>query len=184
MSLVAVLAAAVFAAPGVVQTCSDAPAGSALASTGRFAEQADAGLDVSEDGCAPVRPRDTYGLDPSVTDGLQLRVVPGPEGTTLPRGTRATATLEGGASAYAAELGAYRADPSWALELSADDHVIWSAPAPVPMTFDVPTGTRRLTWSLTCRAARCPAAATGDAAHRGLPASLNVYGSTATLSAP
>ncbi len=184
MSLAAVLAAAVFAAPGVVQTCDAAPAGSALASTGHFLEHIDPGLDVSENGCAPVEPRGTYGLNPGVTDGLMLRVVPGPPGATLPRGTRATATLSGRVEAYAATFAAYRADDGWALELSADGQVLWSAPAPAPKQFVVPSGTHRLTWSLTCRAARCPSAATGDAAHRGLPAALNVYGSTAIMSAP
>lgn len=179
MSLAAVIAAAVFASPGVVQTCADAPAGAGLAATGRFAERADPGLDVSENGCAPAAPRGTYGLDPRTTDGLQLRVVPGPPGATVPRGAQATATLEGPVAAYGASFAAYRADPGYALALSADGEVLWSAPAPPPMTFEVPTGTRRLTWSLTCRAARCPAAATGDAAHRGSPAVLTVYGSTA-----
>lgn len=184
MSLVAVLAAAVFASPGVVQTCADAPAGTGLAATGRFLEHADPGTDVSENGCAPVRPRETYGLDPRVTDGLMLRVVPGPDGATVPRGTRVTATLTGGVQAYAARAAAYRADDGYVLALSADGRPLWTSPAPVPMTFDVPPGTRRLTWSLTCRAARCPAAATGDAGHRGLPAALNVYGSTAIMSSP
>lgn len=184
MSLAAVLAAAIFASPGVVQTCDAAPAGSGLTATGRFAEQVDPGLDVSENGCAPVKPRGTYGLNPGVTDGLMLRVVPGPPGATVPRGTRATATLRGDFQAYTAAFSAYRPDDSYALELSADDHVLWAAPAPAPKTFDVPPGTRRLTWSLTCRAPRCPAAATGDAAHRGLPAALNVYGSTAIMSSP
>ena len=181
MSLAAVIAAAVFASPGVVQTCGDAPAGAGLAATGRFAERADAGFDVSENGCAPARPRRTYGLDPRVTDGLLLRVVPGPAGATVPRGARAAATLPGPIAAYAATAAAHRADPSYALELSADGQVLWSAPAPLPKAFAVPAGTRRLTWSLTCRAERCPAAATGDPAHRGLPAALNVYGSTAIM---
>ncbi len=183
MSLLTVIAAAVLASPGIVQTCDDAPPGAGLAATGHFVERVDPGLDVSENGCAPARPRRTYGLDPGVTDGLQLRVVPGPPGATLPRGTQVTATLAGDVDAYAAEFAAYRADPSWALELSADGRVLWAAPAPPPPAFAVPLGTRRLTWSLSCRAARCPSAATGDAAHRGLPATLNVYGSTAILAA-
>lgn len=181
MSLAAVLAAAVFASPSVVQTCGSAPPGAGLAATGRFEERADPGLDVSENGCAPLRPRRTFGVERGITDGLQLRVVPGPPGATLSRGTRASASLVGPFTAYSAVAGAYGADDLWAIELRADNKLLWSAPARAPMTFEVPPGTRRLTWSLTCRAARCPAAATGDASRRGLPAFLNVYGSTAIM---
>ena len=184
VSLVAVIAAAVFASPGVVQTCADAPAGAGLAATGHFAEASSPGFDVSENGCAPAVPRATYGLNPGVTDGLQLRVVPGPPGATVRRGDGATATLTGPLAAYRATFAAYRADPGYAFALSADGQVLWSTGDPPPKTFAVPPGTRRLTWSLTCRAARCPAAATGDPAHRGLPAALNVYGSTAIMSGP
>ncbi len=179
MSLAAVIAAAVFAAPGVVQTCADAPPGAGLAATGHFAERADPGFDVSENGCAPAAPRNTYGLDPAITDGLQLRVVPGPPGASVPRGAGATATLTGPFAAYGATFAGYRSDAGYEFALSADGQVLWSTEEAPPKVFAVPPGTRRLTWSLTCGVARCPAFATGNARHRGLPAVLSVYGSTA-----
>ena len=96
MSLIAVVAAvALNSSPGAVQTCNDAPPGSALAGVGRFSEQAarfggSVRIDVSENACAPSVARPL-----SVMDGLQLRVVPGPEASAMPRGTTARATLAG-----------------------------------------------------------------------------------------
>ena len=47
--------------------------------------------------------------------------------------------------------------------------------------FELPPATKAIEWSLGCVASSCSSAATGDPATRGLPASLNVYGSTAVL---
>lgn len=154
----------------------------------------------------------------SVTDGLQLRSVPGPEGTMVPRGTTARASLVARAGqeivAYSALYAGRRADPGFALRLTAltkggrrvvlggceagarcdgpGGEAVWVAPASQPgldgpfarQEFELPPGTVRLEWSLGCEARSCSTAATGDAATRGLTATVNVYGSTAVLDPP
>lgn len=202
--LIAIVAMAVLSQTpaDVVRTCNDAPAGAGLAAVGAFVQQparAPDGtvvLDVSENACAPASARATT-VDTGVTDGLQLRTVPGPEGASVPKGTVARATLVADRgrrfASYSAAFAIRRADPGYALGLTAVEsdgarEVLGGckaqAPCVVPaerQTFDLPADTVRLEWSLRCEAERCSRAATGDPALRGLAATLNVYGSTAVL---
>lgn len=225
MSLVAVVAAvALSQAPPsqAVQTCNDAPAGSALAGVGHFeqrparVEGAIVAIDVSENACAPATPRPAEigeGTHTSATDGLQLRVVPRPEGETLARGTVARAALVAPAdrevASYSARFSGRRTDAGYALRLTAitaegerklvagcepgaacdgpGGEGLWVAPGSGTgidgpferQQFALPEHTVRLEWSLGCEADACSSAATGDVPTRGLPATLNVYGSTA-----
>lgn len=204
--LIAIIATAVLSqapgAPDVVRTCNDAPAGAGLAAVGLFEQQPARAidgyvlLDVSENGCAPTSPRSTA-IDPGVTDGLQLRTVPGGEGTGVPKGTAARATLVADRgrhfTSYSAVFAVRRSEPGYALRLTAvavggEREVLDGCEAQAPcdisaqrQTFDLPPDTVRLEWSLECEIERCSRAATGDPATRGLAASLNVYGSTAVL---
>ncbi len=195
MSLIAVVAAvALGSSPGAVQTCNDAPPGSAFAGVGRFIEQparvgGSVAIDVSENACAPAAPRPV-----SVMDGLQLRVVPGPEASAMPHGTRARATLAGEDGeellSYSADVAGHRTDAGYALRLTAllvDGRRVVVAKDLVGEVrredFELPPDTEAIEWSLACVASSCSSAATGDPALRGLPASLNVYGSTAVFAA-
>lgn len=230
MSLVAVVAAVALAqAPPaqVVQTCGDAPAGSALAGVGHFEQRpariqgALVSIDVSENACAPEEPRPVKladGSHTSVTDGLQLRVVPRPTGEVLRRGTVARAALVAPrgleVASYSARFSGRRTDSGYALRLTAvtaggrrmivagceadracdgpGGENAWVAPGSgtgldgpfARQEFDLPPQTIRLEWSLGCGRPSCDNAATGDAATRGLPATLNVYGSTALFADP
>ncbi|MEA2168925.1 MAG: hypothetical protein QOF76_2225, partial [Solirubrobacteraceae bacterium] len=187
--------------------------------TGAFTESrgSDAGdivMDVSENACAQTKSRGTItpqGVHTSVTDGLQLRVAPGPDGSTVPRSLAATATLDGGGAeitSYSAVFRGWRTDPSYELRLVAtttdgaktvlagcdayaDCNGLF-APGTLPGVdapparelFTLPAHTASLRWSLTCKADACPNAATHDADLRGQPAALIVYGSTATIGVP
>lgn len=212
------------AAPATLTLCDDAPAGSGLAGVGQLTtspgrlSRGRTAIDVSENACAPTSPRPpvVYGaVHTSVTDGLDLRVVPGPAGAQVPRGTRATATLDAAGAtitSYSAVFAGQRTDPGYEMRLAATtadhsvevlaecgawaacsgsaDPALFAAPGSAAgpdgplarQSFLLPSGTVKLTWSLTCRAKRCSRAATGDPTYRGLAATLNVYGSTATLS--